>query len=140
MFKRLRSRYLAADSVLFNWPIAKDRHVGANRSLLLLLLALSLTVAVAGCRRAAPPSFTPAPAVIELTNDIEDPEELKLYKDLQAQIAEHLAHLTGTPDKPISLDDSVSSDRLRQGFALYSRFCTQCHGTNGDGNGRRCRT
>jgi mono/diheme cytochrome c family protein len=112
-----------------------DRHMGANRSLILSLSLLSLTLTAGGCRRAAPPAFTPAPEVLELTTDIEDPEELKLYKDLQIQIAAQLEHLTGTPDKPIAIDETASSTRLRQGFALYSRFCIQCHGVNGDGNG-----
>jgi mono/diheme cytochrome c family protein len=135
MFKSLRSRYVVFDLVPVFYPSKMNWPMGANRSLLLIFAALSLLFVANGCRRATPPAFTPAPEVVALTADIEDPEELKEYKDLQVQIAEQLLHLTGTPDKPIPLDELADSDRLRQGFALYSRFCVQCHGTNGDGNG-----
>lgn len=135
MFKHLRyGMLLLTRFSLFICPSALERDMGANLPIV-WLLSLSLALTAVGCRRAAPPAFTPAPEVVELTADIEDPEELKLYKKLQVQIADQLAHLAGTPDKPISLDDSISSDSLRQGFALYSRFCVQCHGTNGDGHG-----
>lgn len=111
-----------------------DRSSGANRTFVYLLVGFSLLWSE-GCRRAAPPNFTPAQEVVELTADIEDPEELKLYRDLQGEIADSLRSLTGTPDKPILLGEESTSDRLRLGFALYSRHCTQCHGVNGDGNG-----
>jgi mono/diheme cytochrome c family protein len=135
MFKSSRSRYVASDSVPIFFSTAMAWQMGANRSLILVFVSLSFVLTASGCRRAAPPAFTPAPEVIELTKDIEDPEELKLYKDLQAEIAEQLVHLTGTPDKPRPLDEMADAAQLRQGFALYSRFCVQCHGTNGDGNG-----
>ncbi|MGI9428881.1 MAG: c-type cytochrome, partial [Bythopirellula sp.] len=67
--------------------------------------------------------------------DLEDAEEIEIYSGLQADIAESLQQLCGTPDKPILLGDDETTDQLQHGYALYARYCVQCHGVNGDGNG-----
>ena len=102
-----------------------------------LLLVMSMAVSLAGCRRAAPPSFTPGSEVVKLVEELEDPDsdEIKTYKTLQSDIAKTLKKLTGTPDKPILLGSEKTTNQLRHGFALYSKYCVQCHGVNGDGNG-----
>lgn len=135
MFKSPYACTVASPAAPILCPIAAGRCIGSVHFVFCISISFCLTLGAGGCRRAAPPSFAPAPEVVALTNDIEDPEELKLYQELQVQIAEQMAQLTGAPDKPISLEESVSPARLRQGFALYAQFCTQCHGTNGDGNG-----
>lgn len=108
-----------------------------TRGLLSLVLLLGYSMHSLGCRRAAPPRFTPAPEVLELTEDLEDaePEELELYEALQKEVTVKLTELTGTPDKLIALGDEATTDQLQHGYALYSRYCVQCHGVNGDGNG-----
>ncbi len=96
-----------------------------------------MAVSLAGCRRAAPPSFTPGSEVVKLVEELEDPDsdEIKTYKTLQSDIAKALKKLTGTPDKPILLGSEKTTNQLRHGYALYSKYCVQCHGVNGDGNG-----
>lgn len=96
---------------------------------------LCVAMAAPGCRRAAPPSFTPGKAVVELTADLEDPEVIKTYKDLQNQIASIMRTRTGTPEHIIALGEESSTPHLERGYAIFSRYCTQCHGVNGDGNG-----
>ncbi len=102
-----------------------------------LLLLLGMAVSMAGCRRAVPPSFSSGSEVLKLTEELEDAddEEVAVYKALQQEIAETLKQLTGTPDKPILLGTEKTSNQLRHGYALYSKYCVQCHGVNGDGNG-----
>lgn len=96
-----------------------------------------LVLLLPGCRRATPPSFSAGPAVEELTADLEDaePEEVELYQQLQKDIGVQLRQVAGTPDKPILLGTDDTTDQLRHGYALYTRYCVQCHGVNGDGNG-----
>ena len=81
------------------------------------------------------PSFSPGTEVLELTAGLEDAEEIKVYEDLQEQISQILRKSSGTPEKPIALGEDQTSDQLKLGYAVYSRYCTQCHGVNGDGNG-----
>lgn len=100
-----------------------------------LLAILALLAAGVGCRREAPPSFSPGAEVRELTAGLEDAEEIEVYEDLQSQIAEVLRKTSGTPDKPIALSDEETSDHLKLGYAVYAKYCTQCHGVDGDGNG-----
>lgn len=105
------------------------------RTTLFSILTLTLVV---GCRREAPPSFSPGPEVLSLMDDLEedaDQEEIDLYRDLQNQISEVLLTHTGTPDKPILLGTDETTDQLRLGYSLYTNYCVQCHGVNGDGNG-----
>jgi len=107
------------------------------RRLFSLLLLLSIATSLAGCRRAAPPKFSAGVAVLDLTAELEDAdeEEIAVYKKLQADIGDTLKQLTGTPDKPILLGTEKTTDQLRHGFALFTKYCVQCHGVNGDGNG-----
>ncbi len=101
-----------------------------------VLVLLAVLVAPLGCRRTAPPSFAPGEEVVKLTEDVEEAEELQIYEELQAQIASVLHHESGTPEKPFMLGErDADQARLKQGYALYSQYCTQCHGVNGDGNG-----
>lgn len=100
----------------------------------ILVLFVALVI-IPGCRRQAPPSFSPGEEVLKLTDEIEDEEELTIYKELQSEIALLLDQYTGTPDNPIMLGEEESSTHLKVGYQLYSRYCMQCHGVNGDGNG-----
>lgn len=61
--------------------------------------------------------------------------ELEIYQALQSQIGTELAQRTGTPAKMILLGEEEHSKLLHQGYEVYARYCTQCHGVNGDGNG-----
>lgn len=62
-------------------------------------------------------------------------EELEAYQELQAEIAQLLKSRTGTPEKMIMLGETESTTQLQHGYELYQRYCVQCHGVNGDGNG-----
>lgn len=99
---------------------------------LVSLLAIAL---MPGCRRAAPPSFSPGPEIAELTEGIDDEEELEEYQQMQEEIATILRKKTGTPYQPIMLGTEETTDHLKQGYAVYTQYCVQCHGVNGDGKG-----
>ncbi len=99
------------------------------------LLVFVLPLLSVGCRRATPPSFSAGQEVLALTDELEDEEEIQLYQGLQAEITKTLQQLTGTPEKPILLGTEATTDQLQHGYAIYSRYCVQCHGVNGDGNG-----
>jgi mono/diheme cytochrome c family protein len=89
-----------------------------------------------GCRQEQAARFTPSAEVIALTDDIDDPEELKLYKDLQSQIGDTLAGRYGTPSAPkVTGAEESDLERLARGAAIYRQYCVQCHGVNGDGRG-----
>ncbi len=135
MFNFQIQRYPAARLVVASSVVLRDWTVDAKLPALICFSVSLLILAGGGCRRAAPPSYTSGKEVVELTADIEDPDELKLYKELQQQIVERLHSFTGTPDKPILLGTDLNDVHLKRGYALYSRYCTQCHGVNGDGNG-----
>jgi len=102
-----------------------------------LLLVAVLTFA--GCRKATPPSFSPGEQLLKLTDGLEDEEEVALYKDLQNQVTSVLHQNVGTPNKPRLLGQNEPTEmqkaHLKRGYQLYSKFCVQCHGVNGDGNG-----
>lgn len=101
------------------------------------LVLLTLLLIAAGCRRAAPPSFSPGVEVEKLTEDVDDPEELAELKLLQTQVMDLLQQHTGTPDKLFMLGEPADERKpLLLGYAIYSQYCTQCHGVNGDGNGQ----
>jgi len=106
------------------------------RSFHTLLFLLAVLTVSAGCRRTAPPSIAPSEEVLKLTEGVEDAEELQIIEQLQDQIASVLRREAGTPDKPLMLGQPEGDQtRLMNGYALYTQYCTQCHGVNGDGNG-----
>ncbi len=100
-----------------------------------LVLFVVVFAGMTGCRREAPPSFSPGPEVQELTKDLEDAEEIAIYEGLQRQIADVLRKTSGTPENPIALEEEETSDHLKLGYSVYAHYCTQCHGVSGDGNG-----
>ncbi|MCA9230259.1 MAG: c-type cytochrome [Planctomycetales bacterium] len=108
-----------------------------SREAIYLPLLLVALLVFGGCRRAAPPSFTPGPEVQALTAELEDADEKKLYQGLQSQIASLLSKYVGSPDKIKMLGETEEDDSsdLKLGYQLYSRYCVQCHGVNGDGMG-----
>jgi mono/diheme cytochrome c family protein len=110
---------------------------GLLQSVLKFLPFLVVPLLLPGCRRVAPPSFTPSAEVRQLTEELEDadPEELEIYQQLQQEIATQLQQRTGTPQKPILLGTDATTDQLQLGYSLYSNYCVQCHGVNGDGQG-----
>ncbi len=60
----------------------------------------------------------------------------KLTPELQKQVLSILKDRCGTPQSPKLLGNSeIKAAHLRHGEAVYSRYCVQCHGVTGDGNG-----
>ena len=108
-----------------------------NRQRLGLPILVCMSLVLVGCHREAPSSFTAGPEVLSLMDDLEDAdeEEIETYRGLQSKIAAKLQELTGTPNKLILLGTEQTTDQLQHGYALYSQYCVQCHGVNGDGNG-----
>lgn len=89
-----------------------------------------------GCRQAPPAEFTPSEEVRALIDDIDDPDEMKTYVALQKDIGKVLANRCGTAGKVRLLGgETADADRLRHGYELFTRYCVQCHGVNGDGLG-----
>ncbi len=86
-----------------------------------------------------PPSFSPGEELLKLTEGLEDEEELAIYQDLQGQVTAVLKEYAGTPEKPLLLGNREPTDaekgQLKRGYQLYSKYCVQCHGVSGDGNG-----
>jgi mono/diheme cytochrome c family protein len=83
-----------------------------------------LASATAGCSRPAELAYSPNPQIE------------KLRPELQKQIASTLREHCGTPRSPRLLGRSdISLAHLRRGAAVYERYCIQCHGVTGDGNG-----
>jgi len=86
-----------------------------------------------------PPSFSVGEEVQKLTDDLEDEEEIALYKKLQAQIASVLLQYAGTPDKPLLLGNrepnETEKQHLQRGYQVFSKYCVQCHGVTGNGKG-----
>jgi mono/diheme cytochrome c family protein len=103
----------------------------------LCLTAVSSVIAMsAGCRREDAPAFTRSAEVVALTDGLDDSEELEHYKKLQAQIGQILTAKSGTPLAPKLISDvRADVDGLSRGAAIYSQYCVQCHGVNGDGRG-----
>ena len=90
-----------------------------------MVLALLLTGAVAGCARQPD-----RPAYVD------SKEVQKLTPDMKEKIHAILAHYCGTPKAPKLLgNDQVSATHLKRGADVYGRYCVQCHGNTGDGNG-----
>ena len=83
-----------------------------------------LVFMTAGCARLPEPSFTPG----EQTK--------KLKPEFQQQIAKILNEQCGRPLAPKMLGDAqMSAEHLKRGAEVFSRYCVQCHGVNGDGKG-----
>ncbi len=60
----------------------------------------------------------------------------KLRPELRGRIDSVLTERCGTPRSPRLLGrPDVSRAHLRQGAAVYARYCVQCHGATGDGQG-----
>jgi len=79
-----------------------------------------------GCARLPEPSFTFSS------------QTQKLKPDFQKQIAKILGERCGRPLAPKLLGGTGASAalaHLKRGAEIYSRYCVQCHGVNGDGNG-----
>jgi mono/diheme cytochrome c family protein len=61
---------------------------------------------------------------------------MKLKPEFQQQIAKILRDQCGRPLAPKLLGNTtVSADHLKRGAEVFTRYCVQCHGVNGDGNG-----
>jgi len=83
-----------------------------------------LTGVVVGCSRPSEVGFVSSQAVE------------KLKPELQKQVRGILRDQCGTPKAPILLGGGrVTSAHLKQGAAVYSKYCVLCHGVTGDGNG-----
>ncbi len=81
---------------------------------------------VMGCARQPEPSFTISA------------QTQKLKPDFQKQIAKILGEQCGRPLAAKLLGatgEHGSLAHLKRGAEIYSRYCVQCHGINGDGNG-----
>ncbi len=108
------------------------------------LWLILLGVALSGCQRETAPRFVSSAEVLALTAELEnveadeevDPEELKLWKDLQKQIVEQLEIRCGTPSAAKMLgNDQIEKTHLVRGGQVFMRRCKPCHGVTGDGNG-----
>jgi mono/diheme cytochrome c family protein len=109
-----------------------------SRQLTFSLLALG-AVLPAGCDQAEPPNFR-LNMVQMVSNEIDEP--------YQAEIANVLGAMFGTPDDPQVLPESgldqtllslaagpAWSDKEGASHGLYRRHCVHCHGITGDGRG-----
>ncbi len=83
-----------------------------------------LVFMTAGCARLPEPRFS----LSEQTT--------KLKPEFQNQIAKILGEQCGRPLAPKMLGSTtMSPDHLKRGAEVFSRYCVQCHGVNGDGKG-----
>jgi mono/diheme cytochrome c family protein len=103
------------------------------------LAAFMFVAAVVGCGRTDPPAFR-----LEMTNVVNK----QISLDHQRAIANVLAAMFGTPDKPFAMPETglnqrkltmaagpVWSDEVGRKHGLYRRHCAHCHGISGDGRG-----
>jgi mono/diheme cytochrome c family protein len=90
------------------------------------LVGLLLTSAgAAGCARQ-----------VERAPYVDSKEVQKLKPEMKERIRSILDHYCGTPNAPRLLgDDHVTPAHLKHGAEIYTRYCMQCHGNTGDGNG-----
>lgn len=88
------------------------------------LIASLLIFMTSGCARQPEPVFASSAAVE------------KLKPEFKQQIKKILADECG---RPLALrllgNNDVSQAHLKRGAEVYSRYCVQCHGVTGDGNG-----
>ena len=84
-----------------------------------------MTLLAAGCARLPEPSFTI------------NTQTQKLKPEFQKQITKILGEQCGRPLAPKLLGENGqrSLAHLKRGAEVYSRYCVQCHGVTGDGNG-----
>ncbi len=83
-----------------------------------------LASAVVGCSR--------APVV----NFVSSQDVQKLQPELQKQVRGILLDQCGTPRVPKLLgSESRNLAHLQRGAQVYTKYCVQCHGVSGDGNG-----
>jgi mono/diheme cytochrome c family protein len=78
-----------------------------------------------GCQRTSPVEFASSAQVQQLD------------APLQAAVRDKLAQYTGTPASVNLLGGSDQRQReLELGQQVYAKYCQQCHGLSGDGNGQ----
>ncbi|HEX6963493.1 MAG TPA: c-type cytochrome [Lacipirellula sp.] len=107
------------------------------------LIAASALIAIVGCEQAPPPRFQ-ANMVTMVSTETSDP--------YQQEIANVLAGMFGTPDKPYAFPESglnqqqldlaagsAYSDQEGVSHGLYRKHCVHCHGISGDGRGPTAR-
>jgi mono/diheme cytochrome c family protein len=83
-----------------------------------------LAVLAVGCARQPEPSFSLSA------------QAQKLKPEFQQKIAKILRDQAGRPLVPKLIGSpETSTAHLRRGAELYARYCVQCHGVSGDGNG-----
>jgi mono/diheme cytochrome c family protein len=88
------------------------------------VLICQLAFMAIGCARQPEPGF------------ISSAQVQKLKTEFQQQIKRILLDECGTPLSPKLLGSpDVSAAHLKRGAEVYSRYCVQCHGASGDGNG-----
>jgi mono/diheme cytochrome c family protein len=89
-----------------------------------LAMSCHLFFIAVGCARQSEPVFTSS-AQVE-----------KLKPEFKQQIKKILSDQCGRPLAPKLLGSrDVSEAHVRRGAEVYSRYCVQCHGVTGDGNG-----
>jgi mono/diheme cytochrome c family protein len=101
--------------------------------------AVIFAATLIGCGRTEPPAFR-----LEMTNVVDK----QISLDHQRAIANVLAAMFGTPDKPFAMPETglnqrklamaagpVWSDEYGKKHGLYRRHCAHCHGISGDGRG-----
>lgn len=86
-------------------------------------LALLALLALGGCERRVELQYSSSTAVAQL----DPPFQQVVVKELQERC--------GTPALPKLLGEEVDAAQLQHGEAVYRRYCQQCHGVTGDGNG-----
>jgi mono/diheme cytochrome c family protein len=90
-----------------------------------VILAVACACVAAGCSRQP-----------ERVDYVASDQVGKLRPELRSRIDAVLTERCGTPRSPRLLGRTdVSRAHLRQGAAVYSRYCVQCHGVTGDGQG-----
>jgi mono/diheme cytochrome c family protein len=88
-------------------------------------VAIVVAGAAGGCARPANPAFTPSELVAKLK-----PESQRLVVSI-------LRDRCGTPQVPKLLGQPEEPpSQLKHGAAVFARYCVQCHGVTGDGNGQ----
>ena len=89
-----------------------------------VLVLCVLAIGLGGCARQPELAYTSSQQV------------QKLSFESRSRITSILKEQCGTPQAPKLLGDpTASADHLKRGAAVYARYCIQCHGPTGDGNG-----